>query len=48
MEMSSLWYAKNISVEHSQWFETALAEVWHNKDIHVKNAEIAAPKNLRR
>lgn len=43
-----LWYAKNITVKNSEWFEMARAGVWYSDNVVVENSEIAAPKNFRR
>lgn len=43
-----LWYAENITVEDSTWFETGRAGVWYTNNVSVKNCAIEAPKNFRR
>ncbi len=43
-----LWYANNIQVIDTHWFEMARAGVWYTNNIVVKNALIEAPKNFRR
>ncbi len=43
-----LWYAKNIDVKDSTWFETARAGVWYTDNVTVEDSEIEAPKNFRR
>ena len=44
----SLWYAENVTVEYSTWFEMGRAGVWYTNNISVKNCAIEAPKNFRR
>jgi len=43
-----LWYAKNISVKNSTWFEMGRAGVWYTDHITVEDSAIEAPKNFRR
>ncbi|MCD8397687.1 MAG: DUF3737 family protein [Lachnospiraceae bacterium] len=43
-----LWYAKNISVKNSTWFEMGRAGVWYTDHIAVEDCAIEAPKNFRR
>ncbi len=43
-----LWYAKNIDVKDSTWFEMARAGVWYTDNVTVEDSEIEAPKNFRR
>jgi len=43
-----LWYAKNIRVKNSTWFEMGRAGVWYTDHIHVEDCAIEAPKNFRR
>ena len=43
-----LWYAENVTVEDSTWFEMGRAGVWYTNNISVKNCAIEAPKNFRR
>ncbi|MCD8348524.1 MAG: DUF3737 family protein [Lachnospiraceae bacterium] len=43
-----LWYAKNISVKNSTWFEMGRAGVWYTDQITVEDSAIEAPKNFRR
>ncbi|MCD7812576.1 MAG: DUF3737 family protein [Lachnospiraceae bacterium] len=43
-----LWYAKNISVKNSTWFEMGRAGVWYTDHISVEDCAIEAPKNFRR
>lgn len=42
------WYAKDIEVKDSHWFEMARAGVWYTQNMSVENAVIEAPKNFRR
>ncbi len=43
-----LWYAKDITVKDSVWFEMARAGVWYTDNISVCGGAIEAPKNFRR
>ena len=43
-----LWYAKNIVVKNSTWFEMGRAGVWYTDHIRVEDSAIEAPKNFRR
>lgn len=43
-----LWYAKNILVKNSTWFEMGRAGVWYTDHITVEDSAIEAPKNFRR
>ncbi len=43
-----LWYAENIRVKDSAWFEMARAGVWYTDNITVEDCAIEAPKNFRR
>ena len=43
-----LWYAKNVEVRDSSWFEMARAGVWYSDGVRVSNCAIEAPKNFRR
>ena len=43
-----LWYAKDVSVKNSTWFEMARAGVWYTKNVGLENCLIEAPKNFRR
>ena len=43
-----LWYAQNITVKHSVWFEMARAGVWYTDRITAEDCTIDAPKNFRR
>lgn len=43
-----LWYAKNIKVNNSVWFEMGRAGVWYTNHIEVNDSAIEAPKNFRR
>lgn len=42
------WYASNIQVRNSTWFDMARAGVWYVKNISVEDCAIEAPKNFRR
>ncbi len=43
-----LWYAKDITVRDSTWFEMARAGVWYTDRIDLEDCAIEAPKNFRR
>ena len=43
-----LWYADNIKVKDSTWFEMARAGVWYTNHIEIENCAVEAPKNFRR
>ena len=43
-----LWYAKDITVRDSAWFEMGRAGVWYTERIAVEDCAIEAPKNFRR
>lgn len=43
-----LWYAQNITVRNSTWFEMARAGVWYTHHIRIEDSAIEAPKNFRR
>lgn len=43
-----LWYAKNIKVKNTTWFEMARAGVWYSENVTVEDCAIEAPKNFRR
>lgn len=43
-----LWYAKDIVVKDSTWFEMGRAGVWYTDRIRVEDSAIEAPKNFRR
>lgn len=43
-----LWYAKEIDVRDSTWFDMARAGVWYSKRVRVTDCAIEAPKNFRR
>lgn len=43
-----LWYAKDISVRNTTWFEMARAGVWYTERMRVEDCAIEAPKNFRR
>lgn len=43
-----LWYAKDIDVCDSTWFDMARAGVWYSERVRVTDCAIEAPKNFRR
>ena len=43
-----LWYAKDIDVRDSTWFDTARTGVWYSDRVRVTDCAIEAPKNFRR
>lgn len=43
-----LWYAKEIDVRDSTWFDMARAGVWYSERVRVADCAIEAPKNFRR
>lgn len=43
-----LWYAKEIDVRNSTWFDMARAGVWYSERVRVTDCAIEAPKNFRR
>ena len=43
-----LWYAKEIDVRDSTWFDMARAGVWYSERVRVTDCSIEAPKNFRR
>ncbi len=43
-----LWYAKDIIVKNSTWFEMGRAGVWYTDTITIEESIIEAPKNFRR
>lgn len=43
-----LWYAKNVVVTNSAWFDMARAGVWYVDSISISDTVIEAPKNFRR
>ncbi|MBR5741744.1 MAG: DUF3737 family protein [Firmicutes bacterium] len=43
-----IWYAKNVKVKESTWFEMARAGVWYTDNVSVEDSAIEAPKNFRR
>ena len=43
-----LWYANNIKVKDSTWFEMARAGVWYTNHIEIEDCAVDAPKNFRR
>ena len=43
-----LWYAHDITVKNSTWFEMARAGVWYSDDVRLTGCAVDAPKNFRR
>ncbi len=43
-----LWYAKDIEVKNTTWFEMARAGVWYSDNVSLTDCAIEAPKNFRR
>ncbi len=43
-----LWYAKDIRVSDSTWFDMARAGVWYSDRVTVERCAVEAPKNFRR
>lgn len=43
-----LWYAENITVTDSTWFDMARAGVWYSNGVTLRDCAIEAPKNFRR
>ncbi|MBO6127375.1 MAG: DUF3737 family protein [Pseudobutyrivibrio sp.] len=43
-----IWYANNVEVSGSNWFEMARSGVWYTNNITIKDSLITAPKNFRR
>ena len=43
-----LWYARDIRVQNSTWFEMARAGVWYTENMTVSDSALEAPKNFRR
>lgn len=43
-----LWYAQDVTVRDSTWFEMARAGVWYSDRVCVEDCAIEAPKNFRR
>ncbi len=43
-----LWYARDILVKDTTWFEMARAGVWYTDHIRVEDCAVEAPKNFRR
>lgn len=43
-----LWYAKEIDVRDSTWFDMARAGGWYSERVRVTDCAIEAPKNFRR
>ncbi|MCH9276081.1 DUF3737 family protein [Bifidobacterium amazonense] len=43
-----LWYANNVTVRDSTWFEMARAGVWYTHHLLVEDCTVEGPKNFRR
>lgn len=43
-----LWYAKDINIKDSAFFEMARSGIWYVKDITIEDTMIEAPKEFRR
>ena len=43
-----LWYANDVTVRNSTWFEMGRAGVWYTNRMLVEDSTIEAPKNFRR
>ena len=43
-----LWYAQNVKVKDSSFFEMSRSGLWYGKNISVENTMIEAPKEFRR
>nr|MCR4728475.1 DUF3737 family protein [Lachnospiraceae bacterium] len=43
-----LWYAKNIKVKDTTFFEMARAGIWYTENISLEDCMIEAPKEFRR
>ena len=43
-----LWYAKDIRVKDSTFFEMARSGIWYGKNINIEDTMIEAPKEFRR
>ncbi|NEG88876.1 DUF3737 family protein [Bifidobacterium aerophilum] len=43
-----LWYAHDVTVRNSTWFEMGRAGVWYTNRMLVEDSTIEAPKNFRR
>ena len=42
------WYAKNVNVKDSTFFEMARSGLWYGENINIKETMIEAPKEFRR
>ena len=42
------WYAKNVNVKDSTFFEMARSGIWYGENINIKDTMIEAPKEFRR
>ena len=43
-----LWYCKNVTVENTDFADTARSGIWYTENITVRNCVIDAPKTFRR
>lgn len=43
-----LWYAQNVKVSDSSFFEMSRSGIWYGKNISIENTMIEAPKEFRR
>ena len=43
-----LWYAQNVNVKDSSFFEMSRSGIWYGKNITIENTMIEAPKEFRR
>ena len=43
-----LWYAKDVKVKDSTFFEMARSGIWYGKNINIEDTMIEAPKEFRR
>ena len=43
-----LWYAKNVNVKDSTFFEMARSGIWYGENINIEDTMIEAPKEFRR
>ena len=42
------WYAKNVNIKDSTFFEMARSGLWYGENINIKDTMIEAPKEFRR
>ena len=43
-----LWYAENVTVKNSSFFEMSRSGMWYGKNLMIENTMIEAPKEFRR